>query len=280
MDAVIHSRLGMRSANDITHEDIERWINEHDTWSSATRNRYKTVISRAYSLAQKSRKVMENPARFVDNHHENNERVRWLSAEEEARLRQAIARRCPDQLPALVVALNTGMRKGEQFALTWDKVDFGRRTITLTNTKAHGRTRYVQLNKTAMSALTTIKRSDSNNFIFQATRYDARLQDPKKWFESCLKDAQIVDFHWHDLRHTFISRLVMAGVPFAIVQRLAGHSDPKMTSRYTHLAPQTVQEAVDVLDKVIDSAAQAAIESIGKPSSLSRSTAPRTGQKA
>jgi integrase len=119
MDAVVHSRLGVRPANDITHEDIERWINEHDNWSSATRNRYKTVISRAYSLAQKSRKVTGNPARFVDNHDENNERVRWLSAEEEVRLRQAITRLCSDQLPALVVALNTGMRKGEQFGLNW-----------------------------------------------------------------------------------------------------------------------------------------------------------------
>ena len=63
-----------------------------------------------------------------------------------------------------------------------------------------------------------------------------------------MKEAKITNFHWHDLRHTFISRLVMAGVSLPIVQKLAGHSDPKMTSRYAHLAPKTAQDAVDILD--------------------------------
>ena len=78
-----------------------------------------------------------------------------------------------------------------------------------------------------------------------------------------MKEAKITNFHWHDLRHTFISRLVMAGVSLPIVQKLAGHSDPKMTSRYAHLAPKTAQDAVDILDiPEHDPEAEAAIESI------------------
>ncbi len=78
-----------------------------------------------------------------------------------------------------------------------------------------------------------------------------------------MKEAKITDFHWHDLRHTFISRLVMAGVSLSIVQKLAGHSDPKMTSRYAHFAPRTAQEAVEMLDiPAIDPEAEAAIETI------------------
>jgi integrase len=168
-----------------------------------------------------------------------------------------------DQLPALVTALHTGMRKSEQFRLTWDMVDLPRRTITLVNTKARSRTRHIRINQTALAALKSIERAESNPFVFQATRYDARLKDPKKWFESCVAEAKITDFHWHDLRHTFISRLVMAGVSLPIVQKLAGHSDPKMTSRYAQLAPKTAQDAVDVLDTPEhDPEAEAAIENI------------------
>jgi integrase len=261
MTAVMESPIGQKPANDLTHEDIERWINGHHHWSPATRNRFKTVISRAYSLAMKSRKVITNPARLVDSHAENNERVRWLTPKEEKRLRAAIQKRCPDQLPALIAALHTGMRKGEQFRLTWDCVSLERRTITLINTKAKRRTRHIQLNQTALAAFQSIERSKKNEFVFQASRYDARLKDPKKWFEGCCEEAKLKDFTWHDLRHTFISRLVMAGVSLAIVQRLAGHSDPKMTQRYTHLAPQTVQDAVNTLDAP-DPEAQAAIEAI------------------
>jgi hypothetical protein len=101
--------------------------------------------------------------------------------------------------------------------------------------------------------------------VFQATRYDARLKDPKKWFEGCVREPKIPDFHWHDLRHTFISRLVMAGVSLLIVQKLAGHSDPKMTSRYAHLDPKAAQAAVDVLDvSEVDPEAQTAIKSISQ----------------
>jgi len=263
MTAVMDSPLGAKAANDITHEDIDRWINGHDSWSPATRNRYKTTISRAYSLAMKSHKVRTNPARLVDHQDENNERVRWLTPAEEKQLKAAVARRCVDQLPALVTALHTGMRKSEQFRLTWEMVDLPRRTITLVNTKARSRTRHIRINQTALAALKSIERAESNPFVFQATRYDARLKDPKKWFESCVTEAKIADFHWHDLRHTFISRLVMAGVSLPIVQKLAGHSDPKMTSRYAHLAPKTAQDAVDVLDTPEhDPEAEAAIESI------------------
>jgi integrase len=261
MNAVIESPLGQKAAHDVTHEDIERWINGHKHWSPATKNRFKTVISRGYSLAMKSHKVTTNPARMVDSHPENNERVRWLTPEEEKRLRSAVEKRCPDQLPALIVALHTGMRKSEQFGLTWDRVNLERRTITLTNTKAKGRTRHIQLNQTALAAVQSIEKSENNDFVFQSTRYDAQIKDPKKWFESCCEAAGVEDFTWHDLRHTFISRLVMAGVSLAIVQRLAGHSDPKMTQRYTHLAPKTVQDAVNTLDAP-DPEAQAAIEAI------------------
>jgi len=69
----------------------------------------------------------------------------------------------------------------------------------------------------------------------------------RKWFEKALSEAGIVNFHWHDLRHTFASRLVMAGVDIRTVQELMGHKTIQVTLRYSHLAPKHQLEAVQRL---------------------------------
>src|SRR5271170_3881227 len=75
------------------------------------------------------------------------------------------------------------------------------------------------------------------------------LLDPKKWFETALRDAEIGNFTWHDLRHTFISRLVMRGADLRTVQELAGHKSITMTVRYSHLSPQHNQRTIELLDE-------------------------------
>ena len=67
-------------------------------------------------------------------------------------------------------------------------------------------------------------------------------------FDPAVRDAKIEDFTWHDLRHTFASRLVMAGVPLRTVQELMGHKTLRMTERYAHLSPTHLHQAVKVLD--------------------------------
>jgi len=74
------------------------------------------------------------------------------------------------------------------------------------------------------------------------------LKTPKEWFMACCQKAGIQDFTWHCLRHTFASRLVMAGVPLRKVQELMGHKTIAMTCRYAHLAPEHLQDAVLKLD--------------------------------
>ena len=70
----------------------------------------------------------------------------------------------------------------------------------------------------------------------------------RAWFELALEEAKIKNFRWHDLRHTFISRLVMKDVNLRTVQELAGHKTISMTTRYAHLAPEHNQAAIEKLD--------------------------------
>ena len=67
------------------------------------------------------------------------------------------------------------------------------------------------------------------------------------WFETAREKAGLADFHWHDCRHTFCSRLAMAGVPLKTIQALAGHKTIAITARYAHLAPNTLHAAVELI---------------------------------
>jgi len=69
-----------------------------------------------------------------------------------------------------------------------------------------------------------------------------------RWFADAVKDAKLVDFTWHDLRHTFASRLVMAGVDIRTVQELLGHKSITMTMRYSHWSPE---HRVAALEKTV-----------------------------
>jgi integrase len=73
------------------------------------------------------------------------------------------------------------------------------------------------------------------------------ILDSRKWFEAAREKAGLGDYHWHDCRHTFCSRLAMAGVPLKMIQALAGHKAIAITARYAHLAPNTLHAAVELI---------------------------------
>jgi site-specific recombinase XerD len=86
-----------------------------------------------------------------------------------------------------------------------------------------------------------------NPFVFPGSKKGERLKDLPKYWEEYLAQADVQDFTWHDLRNTFASRLVMAGVDLYTVSRLLGHKDIKVTMRYAHLAPGYLKKAVNML---------------------------------
>lgn len=122
--------FGDRAADSITPQEIEAHFRE-EYWTPATWNRYRALLSLTYRLAIQGGKVKENPARLVQHKTENNGRVRFLSREEEERLRQAIREKFPEHEPELDLALHSGLRQGEQYRAHWANVDFERRVLTV-----------------------------------------------------------------------------------------------------------------------------------------------------
>jgi integrase len=178
---------------------------------------------------------------------ENNRRVEWLTEAEdqEKRLFAILPVRYH---PIVMVALYSGMRKTEQLSLQWSDVDFRMGQIKVRESKA-GKSRVIPMNETLSDTLRRLPRTLNNPFVFIGRIEGERMADlPREW-EEYVSAAGIADFHWHDLRHTFASRLVMAGIPLRAVQELLGHQSLAMTERYSHLAPEDLKDAVAVLSK-------------------------------
>jgi integrase len=191
-------------------------------------------------------RVTVNPARLVRQKRENNERIRYLLPEEEARLRTALMEKFPHRVCELDFALNVGLRKANQYELIWNDIDFDRRMVSVRRSK-NGTALNLPLNDSAIAALRTAQTYSNGSPAIFLNRVGDSLRDNRHWFDAAKKEAKIQGFRWHDLRHTFVSRLVMAGVDIVTVSKLAGHKTIQVTMRYAHLAPQHQLDAVQRL---------------------------------
>lgn len=207
----------------------------------------------------------------------DNTRVRYLSPNEEAALRKALSDREAERrrhrgngnewserrgygkgrpmwpagdftdhlMPLVLLAKNTGMRRGELFGLEWRSVNLQGRLLTVEagNAKS-GKTRHLPLNDEALGVLKRWeKRRGSKGLVFPSPT-GRRFDNINKAWKGLIEAAKLSDFHFHDLRHDFASKLVMAGVDLNTVRELLGHADIKMTLRYAHLSPGKLADAV------------------------------------
>src|SRR5262249_40085487 len=147
---------------------------------------------------------------------------------------------------AVLIALHTGMRRGEQFALRWQDVNFPNGVITVPRSK-NGERRYIAMSEDVLAIFRTLKSRMKSTWVFPNKTGTGPVEDHNfinRVFAPAVKLAGIPDFHWHDLRHTFASRLVMAGVDLTTVKELMGHKSIGMTLRYSHLSPAHTRQAV------------------------------------
>jgi integrase len=153
--------------------------------------------------------------------------------------------------PLVLLSINTGLRRGELFGLTWRHVDLERAILTVAGTTAKsGATRHIPLNDEARAVLEAWRDQATNleGLVFPG-RDGGRLDNVRKGWLGVLADAKISRFRWHDQRHHFASRLVMVGVDLNTVRELLGHSTYAMTLRYAHLAPEHKAAAVAKLGR-------------------------------
>ena len=205
--------------------------------------------------------------------------VRYLSDDEDARLMAALdarearlrrqrrsankwrAQRAYELLPSLrtgfadhlkpmvIVSLNTGVRRGELFNLKWADINLDSAMLTVMGEGAKsGETRHIPLNDDALHALETWGRGEPTEYVFPGEN-GTRMTSVRSSWEKVLGVANVDHFRWHDMRHTFASRLVIAGVDLNTVRELLGHADMKMTIRYAHLAPHVKADAVSRIRK-------------------------------
>jgi len=231
----------------------------HEGRSGPTVNRYKALLSALFTWGMENDKVPENPARGVKGYRDSERRVRYLDDDEEQALREAVQERCAEFEPELDIALHTGMRRNELYRLPWTDVDLKRLILTV-HGKAHAnstesRVRYVPINSEAASAFEKLhQRARGSAYVcagFHASEQGRAAnpdeRDRREWFENSLARAGIDNFRYHDLRHTFASRLVMNGVPLQAVMEYLGHSSINMVLRYAHLAPKYQRAGIETL---------------------------------
>ncbi len=199
--------------------------------------------------------VTVNPVKGISRFKEAGQRIAWLNAGEEAAIVEAL----PAHLRALfTVSVNTGLRWSEQIELRWADVDILVDVITVRRSK-NGHRRYIPTNSVVRSALVDLascrqRRNDGEVPVFpcvhkQADKFFPRaVERAQEALRAAEKDVARLDgYTWHCNRHTFASRLVMAGVDIRTVQELGGWRTLSQVQRYAHLGSEHLHAAVERL---------------------------------
>jgi len=214
----------------------------------ATINKELQLVRHAFNLAMREWEwCRENPMHRVSMERVRNEVDRWLTADEEDRLMAASS---PWLREFLVFALNTGMRQGEILNLQWPDVDFTRSTLVVMQSK-NGTRRTIPLNSNVYELLAAKQAAAgiSKGPVFRTPLgHELKVRFLVREFCEARDRAGIPDFRFHDLRHTFATRLVQRGIDLYKVQRLLGHKTSHMTQRYAHHSPESLRDGVNVLN--------------------------------
>ncbi|MDG6026865.1 MAG: site-specific integrase [Candidatus Brocadia sp.] len=242
--------FGNLNVSDLNPKIIEQWQSERLKKNKpSTVNRLTTclkhMVNKGVECGMASEETLK-AVRKIKLLKGENKRLRYLTIEELQRLLDC----CHQHLkPIVLVAVHTGMRKGEILNLKWDQVDLRNNLILLDKTK-NGERREIPINSILKELFASMPRSLESEYVFVDMK-GKPYGNIKRSFSTALRRAEIRDFHFHDLRHTFASHSVMTGVDLTSVKELLGHKSLTMTLRYSHLAPGHKRKAVEMLGKVL-----------------------------
>jgi len=229
----------------MVEEIIAKMIDED--YKPATIARELVILKAILNRAIKNELIEKNPIARVSAPKFDNTVVRYLTPDQEERLFNAL----PERLhPIVTVALHTGLRQGELLKLNWEDVDFNAGTLFVRDRKS-GESTHVHMNSRVKVVICSFrKQEDFEGAIFTDThggRMDAR--NLRRDFGIAVKKARLAPFRFHDLRHSFASRLAMQGANDRTLQTLMGHKTQRMILRYAHLGPTHLLNALEGLVK-------------------------------
>lgn len=194
-----------------------------------------------FNLGIKNLKVADNPAREVAKIPLNNERVRYFMGDEQDRMFAALPAKYHD---AVKLDLLTGLRASNLLDLEWAHVDLDAGVYTIPHAK-NGKALRLPLHADAKKLLASLPRN-GNRYVFPG-RNGQPVRSLLEAFPKAIRKAGIDNFHFHDLRHTFASRLAMQGVDTLTIKKLGGWRTLLMVERYTHLSPSHLRDALNRL---------------------------------
>lgn len=244
-----------RRIDQISTHELQKY---HDQMKSkyrpSTANRHLSLLHRMFKLAIQWGFLQKNPASGIRKHLENNERHRYLSDDEIMRFLEALKTE-ENQVAAAAfeLLLYTGVRRQEALDARWEHIDLEKRRWFIPMSKS-GKLRHVILNAMAVELLKRQPIIPGNPHVFPGKIDGNPLNNPQKAFARVLKAAGISDFHIHDLRHTHASIAINNGASLYEVQHLLGHSQAKTTSRYAHLADDTLRKVSENISTQITNA--------------------------
>lgn len=219
--------------------------------TKATVNREVACLKCIFNKAILWDKVKENPVAKVKLFKEDNTIVRYLTEDEMKRLLKTCKLSTATHLyPIVVVALNTGMRKGEILNLRWRDIDLTNRFIHIETSKS-GKRRDIPMNDLLTETLKYGIKKPGFEYVFCDDNREPFTRLDRS-FKTALKRAGITNFRFHDTRHTFAAYLAMEGISIYTISKLLGHSSVKVTERYAHLSPEHTRGAVELLDRRMD----------------------------
>ncbi len=254
--------LGKRLLRDVTIEDLRRMQSQMRNrrlkfeekkaqgrniktrgHADSTINRHFGFLSKCFNLAKKDGLVDRNPVEGIRRFPEV-KKTRFYSDGELMSLSNVLDRQDWEKV---AFAVETGLRREEQFSLRWDCVDLENRVLTIPLPKG-GKTRHVALTDVAIDLLRANPSFLEGPFVYPGKIPEKPLDARsfiKRHFEPALRQCGIKGASWHTLRHTAASRRVMAGVDLVAVQQFLGHRDIQTTLRYSHLAPGHMRSVIN-----------------------------------
>jgi integrase len=207
-----------------------------------------TLMGHAFNIAIREWEwLKDNPVKKVKKERVNNTIERWLTLEEEQRLLKASARWLQD---IIIFAIHTGLRQSEILDLKWSQVDMVRRTIIISEQKNRG-VDTLPLNETAIGVLRERQKQclSQCDIVFPSNN-GTRISNRNLFraFNIAADRAKVNNFRFHDLRHTFATRLVQSGVGIYEVQRLGRWKNALMVMRYAHHNSESLRSSIEVMD--------------------------------